>query len=74
MQTPDKVEQTLAKAARQTDDLTADERKVLREVLEWWRTWKAWGKLGKIVLWTIIAVGSVAAALREVRGSGWFGG
>lgn len=72
MQDPDAIEAALAKA-KAGGELTPQERETLREVLEWWRTWKAWGKLGRIVLWAIITIGAVAAAAREVRVS-WFGG
>lgn len=54
--------------------LTTEEIAAIREVLDGWRMWKAWGRLGKIVLWAIITAGAVTAALREVRGAGWFGG
>lgn len=74
IQTPDQIEQALDKAAHVHGELTADERKAIREVLEWWRSWKALGKVGKLVLWIIISAGAIAAAIREVKGAGWFGG
>jgi hypothetical protein len=72
MHNPDEIEAALAKA-RQGQELSEQERATLREVLEWWRMWKAWGKLGRVALWLIITFGAVAAAAREIRGSGWFG-
>ena len=62
----EEIEKALAKAAQREADLTPQERAALREVLEWWRTWKAWGRLGKIMLWMMITMGAVAAAAREV--------
>ena len=59
------IEAALARAA-EVDRLTPEERAAIREVLEWWRTWKAWGRLGKIMLWFMITAGAVAAASREV--------
>lgn len=68
MQTPDKVEAALQKVAdSKVEGLTPDEIKAVRSVLEWWRTWQAWGKLGRIVLWGVITMGAIAAALREVK-------
>jgi hypothetical protein len=69
----DKIEAALAHASEKGRDLTPDERAALRELLEWWRTWKAWGKLGKIVLWAMITAGAIAAAIRELRATQWFG-
>jgi len=71
MHDPDEIEAALAKV-HSGDYLTPRERETLREVLEWWRVWKAWGRLGRIVMWFIITTGAIAAALREVRVS-WFG-
>jgi len=62
------IEAALAKAADRSRDLTPEERAAIREVLDWWRTWKAWGRLGKIVLWLMITAGATAAAAREVLG------
>jgi hypothetical protein len=73
MQTPDRAESTLTKASSGRP-LTDAEIAEIRAVLDGWRMWKAWGRLGKIVLWAIITLGAVAAAMREVRGAGWFGG
>ena len=70
----DETERALERAASGDNDLTAAERAALREVLDWWQTWKAWGRLGKIVLWGLITMGAIAAAVRELRASGWFGG
>lgn len=68
MQTPDKVEAALQKVTEANiESLTPDEIKAVRSVLEWWRTWQAWGKLGRIVLWGVITMGAIAAALREVK-------
>lgn len=53
--------------------LSDDELEALREVLNAWQVWKAWGRLGKILLWFIITLGAVSAALREIRASQWFG-
>ena len=72
MHDPDEIEAALA-AARSGAELTPQERETLREVLEWWRVWKAWGRLGRLVLWAIITVGATAAAVREARTT-WFGG
>ena len=74
MQTPDQIESALHKAANRNDELSPEERAAIREMLEWWRSWKALGKAGKAVLWLIITLGAVAAAVRELRGYGWFGG
>ena len=72
MRGPDDVEEALSRAVEPGgDDLTAEEREALREVLHWWRTWKAWGRLGRIILWTIVTMGAVAAAIRELRGVPW---
>jgi hypothetical protein len=60
------IEAALSKATRAQSDLSPDERAAIREVLEWWRTWKAMGKIGKAVLWLMITAGAVAAAAREV--------
>jgi hypothetical protein len=68
----EEIEAALSKA-RAGDQLTDVERATLREVLEWWRMWKAWGRLGRIILWLIISCGAIAAAAREVR-TQWFGG
>lgn len=68
------VERALEKAARENDQLSDDERKAIREVLEWWHMWKAWGKLGKVVLWAIITCGAVAAAARETGIFTWLRG
>jgi hypothetical protein len=73
MHNPDKTEATLAKASS-GKPLTDAEIAEIRSVLDGWRMWKAWGRLGKLVLWAVITLGAVAAAMREVRGSGWFGG
>lgn len=76
VQSPDKVEAALALAAAdRRRDLTPEEREALREVLEWWRAWKAWGRLGKIILWVIVTTGAVAAAIREFKAgiAAWFG-
>jgi hypothetical protein len=74
VRSPEDIEAALAKAAERKRDLTDAEREAIREVLEWWRMWKAWGKLGKAVLWVVISAGAVAAAVREMRAGGWFGG
>ena len=74
MRSPDQIEGALHKAAECNNDLSAEERADIREVLEWWRSWKALGRVGKMFLWLIITAGAVAAAVREVRGAGWFGG
>ena len=74
MQTPDQIENALSKATERNSDLSPEERAAIREVLEWWRSWKALGRVGKVILWMIITAGAVAAAARELRGSGWFGG
>ena len=74
MQTPDQIEDALQKASNPHSDLSPEERAALREVLDWWRSWKALGRVGKVVLWLIITTGAIAAALREVKGAGWFGG
>ena len=74
MQTPDQIETALHKATERNSDLSPEERAAIREVLDWWRSWKALGRVGKAVLWLIITAGAIAAAAREVRGSGWFGG
>ena len=74
MQTPDQIESALHKAAQRNGDLSAEEREAIREVLEWWRSWKALVRVCKIVLWLIITAGAIAAAVRELRGAGWFGG
>jgi hypothetical protein len=73
MHNPDKTEATLAKASSGRP-LTDAEIAEIRSVLDGWRMWKAWGRLGKLVLWAVITLGAVAAAMREVRGAGWFGG
>lgn len=72
MSTLEDVEYALQKAAQDPDHLSSDERKAIREVLEWWRMWKAWGKLGKVFLWAVITLGAVAAAAREVGVIEWF--
>ena len=74
MRSPDQIEGALQKAAQRNGDLSPEERAAIREVLDWWRSWKALGRLGKAVLWLIITAGAIAAAARELRGSGWFGG
>ena len=74
MQSPDQIESALHKAAERNGELSAEERATIREVLDWWRSWKALGRAGKAVLWLIITAGAIAAAARELRGSGWFGG
>ena len=74
MQSPDQIESALHKAVNRNGELSPEERAAIREVLDWWRSWKALGKAGKAVLWLIITLGAVAAAVRELRGSGWFGG
>jgi hypothetical protein len=73
MRDPDKTEATLTKASSGRP-LTDAEIAEIRSVLDGWRMWKAWGRLGKLVLWAVITLGAVAAAIREVRGAGWFGG
>jgi DMSO/TMAO reductase YedYZ molybdopterin-dependent catalytic subunit len=73
MHGPEKTEAALAKAAS-GKPLTDAEIAEIRSVLDGWRMWKAWGRLGKLVLWAVITLGAVAAAIREVRGAGWFGG
>ena len=60
------IEAALAKADDKDRDLTPEERAAIREVLDWWRTWKAWGRLGKLMLWLMVSAGAVAAANREV--------
>ena len=74
MQSPDQIEAALQKAAERNGELSPAELAAIREVLEWWRSWKALGRVGKMFLWLIITAGAVAAAVRELRGSGWFGG
>ena len=74
MRSPDQIEGALHKAAERNGDLSPEERAAIREVLDWWRSWKALGRVGKTVLWLIITAGAIAAAARELRGSGWFGG
>lgn len=71
MRDPDKIVTALDKVVHGDTGLTPEELKAVRDVLEWWRTWKAWGKLGRIVLWCMITLGAVAAAAREVRA--WLG-
>lgn len=71
MKTPEQIEAALEKAAEPSRPLTEEEREALREVLDWWRTWQAWGKLGKIVLWAIITLGAATAALRETGVLEW---
>jgi len=66
-------EAALQKAA-EGRDLTSDELDALREVLDAWQVWKAWGRLGKILLWCIITLGAISAALREIRAGEWFSG
>lgn len=70
MKSPGQVETTL-EAAAENRQLTAAELTEVREVLYWF---KAMGRIGKIVLWAIITAGAVAAAIRELRTSVWFGG
>ena len=60
------IEDALVKASERGRELTPEERAAIREVLEWWRTWKAWGRLGKLMLWAMITLGAVAAAAREL--------
>ena len=74
MHSPDQIEAALRKAAERDGELSPAERAAIREMLEWWRSWKALGRVGKMILWLIITAGAVAAAVRELRGSGWFGG
>lgn len=69
-----KIETALSNASQPGRDLTDEEREAIREVLDWWRTWKAWGKLGKLVLWAMITAGAVAAAYRELKAAAWFSG
>lgn len=68
----ERIEQALEKAEKGRNDLTTEECEAIREVLVWWRTWKAWGKLGKIVLWAAITLGAIAAAARETGLTAWF--
>lgn len=63
---PAAVEAALIKATTKEPELTEQERAALRAMLEWWRLWQAWGRLGKIVLWLIVSAGAAAAAIREV--------
>ena len=74
MRSPDQIDGALQKAAQRNGDLSPEERAAIREVLDWWRSWKALARAEKAVLWSIITLGAVAAAVRELRGSGWFGG
>jgi hypothetical protein len=71
--TPDKVEQALQSAVDHGSraGLTPDEMEALREVLEWWRGFKAWRAFGKQMLWLITALGATAVAIRELRAAGW---
>lgn len=73
MKTPDEVEEAMARAAGHRN-LTEDEHKALKEVLDAWQIIKSWGRLGKIVLWLIVTLGATAAAIREMRAGSWFGG
>jgi hypothetical protein len=73
MHSPQEHEAALQKAA-EGKPLSAEEISALREVMEAWRIWKAWGRLGKVVLWVIITSGAIAAAMREIRAGPWFGG
>lgn len=63
---PEAVEAALRKVTEHEPDLSAQELAALRAMLEWWRLWQAWGRLGRIVLWIIISAGAAAAAIREV--------
>jgi hypothetical protein len=60
------IEALLGKAAERGKELSAEERASLREVLDWWRGWKAIGRIGKVLIWAMITMGAVAAAAREV--------
>ena len=63
---PAAVEAALLKVTKPTPELSEEERIALRAMLEWFRMWQAWGRLGKLFLWVVITAGAVAAAIREV--------
>ena len=48
--------------------LTEDEIKKVREVLVGWQTLKAWGRLGKVLLWVIPGAGAVMVVLQRWLG------
>ena len=75
MRSPEDIDRALAKAADQRSELTDAEREAIRELLEWWRGWKALGKLGKAAMWLIITVGAAAGVIKTwVEGTRtWFG-
>lgn len=67
MQGPVKTEALLERASRgEPGGLTDAEREELRGLLSAWKTMQAYGKLGKFLIWLLIAMGGAAAALREL--------
>lgn len=75
MHGPTKTEELLEKAGKgEPGGLTDDEREELRGLLTAWRALQSYGKLGKFLIWLLIALGGAAAAWRELVTSFGLGG
>lgn len=48
-------------------DLTPDERKVLREVIKAWRIWQSFGIVGRVLVWCLLGLASLALAWGQLR-------
>lgn len=63
---PAAIEAAILKVTKPEPELTEQERAAVRAMLEWYRVWQAWGRLGRLILWIILTTGAIAAALREM--------
>lgn len=75
----DEIDALLRRIQELTDkrdiELTADERKVLREVIKAWRIWQSFGTVGRVLVWALMGLASLALAWGQLRSevSRWLG-
>lgn len=67
----DEIDALLRRIQELTDkrdiELTADERKALREVIKAWRIWQSFGTVGRVLVWCLMGLASLALAWAQLR-------
>jgi hypothetical protein len=55
-------------------NLTADERKAIREIIKAWRIWQSFGTVGRMFAWTLMGIAALALAWGQIRAEAakWF--
>jgi type III secretory pathway lipoprotein EscJ len=76
--TPEQIDvllQRLQEANPEAPALTSEERQAVREILQAWRMWQAWGVLGRAFLWILMTAAAAVVAWKNLKGemASWFG-